>query len=271
MPQFGVANETDFLRTLAMFRGSPRDLSSQKTVRYVSPSDSGGRDCENLHGTDQPITIGSREVARRERDYESNYRSGSDAANDPEPAQRLRFRVWLAILGEWGTIGWGLLAMFGSPMLLSLALAPSMLLVLPSVYFGERGLMTLVYVFTLLGSLYVIAVMTVWNGGVLYFFASRSDASSFLPSVLWSYGVALGPWQYMARQEAQGGGGDASAITTFFAQIGYVVMIVLVIFAPVSLVQVVTTFVAIMLVGLVFQFSAAVQAMRFQRLVGGHP
>ena len=53
--------------------------------------------------------------------------------------------------------------------------------------------------------------------------------------LIWSYGVALGPWQWMAQKDAQGGGGEASMATTFFAQVGYVIMILLAIFMRVSI------------------------------------
>ena len=171
--------------------------------------------------------------------------------------------IWLAILGEWGTIGYGLIIIFVGTFFLGLALFPTALLTGPAAFFIERPKMVfLTYPFLFLGNLYVIALITVWCGGVLYFFDLRADVSSFIPTLIWSYGVALGPWQFMAQKEAQAGTGDGSVMTTFFAQVGFVVMILMAIFMPVSLANVMIVFIVIMLIGLVFQFTVAVQTMR---------
>ncbi|MBC8402660.1 MAG: hypothetical protein H8E14_14330 [Candidatus Marinimicrobia bacterium] len=173
--------------------------------------------------------------------------------------------IWLAILGDWGSIGHGLLAMIISSLVLGIALMPSLLLVGPSAYFAEKGFIFLFYVFAFLSSIYVVAVITAWCGAVLYFFAGRATSYTWIPILIWSYGVALGPWQWMAQKEAQGGNGEASLTTTFFAQIGYVVMILTAMFMQVTIFDVLLIFVVIMLIGLIFQFAATIQGMRTAR------
>lgn len=71
----------------------------------------------------------------------------------------------------------------------------------------------------------------------------------------------------MAQKEAQGGGGEGSIATTFFAQIGYVVMVLMALFGRVTIIDVLTAFVIIMLVGIIFQFVLTIQAMRVARAV----
>lgn len=169
--------------------------------------------------------------------------------------------IWLAILGDWGSIGYGFLAMIVSSFVLGIALMPMLLLAGPSVYFAEKGIMFLFYVFAFLSSIYVVVVMTAWCGAVMYFYAERATSETWIPILIWSYGVALGPWQWMAQKDAQGGGGEASIATTFFAQIGYVVMILMAMFMRVTILDVLSVFVVIMLVGVIFQFAVNIQAM----------
>lgn len=138
--------------------------------------------------------------------------------------------IWLAILGNWGTIALGFIAMIISGFLLTLILMPYMFIAAPSIYFAKKGTMFLSYIFSLLGTAYIVAVMTIWCGGILLFFVNRATDKSLIPVLIWSYGVALGPWQWMAQKDAQAGSGQASTIITIFAQLGYVLTILMVIF-----------------------------------------
>jgi len=172
--------------------------------------------------------------------------------------------IWLAILGEWGAIGWGFAAMIFSTFGISLALMPGIAFAAPAAYFGERDNTVPMYFFILLSSLYTVAVIAAWSGFVLYFFANRADSSSLIPLLLWSYGVATGPFSYMASKEQQGGGGEGfgSMAATFFAQVGYIVMILMVLFMRVSLVDVLAVFLLVMVVGVVVQFGVAIKLQR---------
>jgi hypothetical protein len=138
--------------------------------------------------------------------------------------------IWLAVVGNWGTIGWGTAAIFLSTFGISLALLPGMALAGLAAYFAERGYKLLFYFFALLSSLYTVAVIALWCGTVLYFFASRADSSSVIPLLLWSYGVATGPFAYMASKE--GDDAFASIAATFFGQVGYVVSVAMVMASP---------------------------------------
>ena len=170
--------------------------------------------------------------------------------------------IWLAILGEWGSIGYGILAMVVSGFVLGIALMPSLLFAAPAAYFAEKGIMFLFYIFAFGSSIYVVALMTIWCGAVLYFFAMRGTSDTWIPILIWSYGVALGPWQWMAQKDAQGRGSEASMASTFFAQVGYVVMIFMAIFMRVTIADLLSVFIVIMLIGVFFQCALAVQSMR---------
>ena len=170
--------------------------------------------------------------------------------------------IWLAILGEWGAIGYGIAALVISGLALSLVLMPGLLLAAPAAYFGEKNMKAGVYFFGFLSSLYTVGVITVWCVAVLFFFTKKADSSSIIPMLIWSYGVATGPWAWMAQKEQQGGDGFASIVATFFSQVGYIVMIVMVLFFRVTLMDVFIAFGVVMLVSLVLQFITALQVER---------
>jgi len=176
--------------------------------------------------------------------------------------------IWLAILGEWSMIGWGFGFMFFSVWGLSLAMMPGFIFALPVAYLYERGHKVLASPFILLGILYNVAVITIWCGWTLAFFAQRADDSSLIPALLWSYGAATGPLSYMTQQEGQGGGDNtAAAVTTYFAQLGFVVMVLTALFAGVTIYEAMIVFACVMGVGTIFQFILALQQDREQKSV----
>ena len=173
--------------------------------------------------------------------------------------------IWLAVLGKWGIIGYGVAALFVSGFGLGIAMMPGLLFAAPAAVLHEKGNKLGFYFFGFLGALYTVAVLTAWCIAVLYFFARQADSGSIIPILLWSYGVATGPIGWLAQKEAQGGGGEGAMISTFFAQVAYVIVIFAVLFLSVSLADVIILFGAIMVVGLVFQFRIASQLERLSR------
>lgn len=165
--------------------------------------------------------------------------------------------IWLAILGKWGIIGYGVAALFVSSFGIAIAMAPSLLLAAPAFMLYKKGSKIGYYFFGFLSALYTITILTLWCIAVLYFFARQASSSSFIPILLWSYVVATGPISWLAQKEAQGGGGEGAAASAFFAEIAYVTVILAVYFFSVSLIDAIILFGAIMLIGLVFQFRMA--------------
>jgi hypothetical protein len=164
--------------------------------------------------------------------------------------------IWLAILGEWGSIGYGLLFLFVGAFTIGLALLPGLVLAGPAAYFHEKGVKSGFYFFAFLSSLYTIAVITVWCCIVLWFFTGRADSSSIIPILIWSYGAATGPLSYLAQKDLQSGNPYA-AISTFFAQIAFLVAVVLILVAPITLLGAFMVIGGIMLLGLVFEAKVA--------------
>ena len=169
--------------------------------------------------------------------------------------------IWLAILGEWGLIGYGIAALFISGIGLGIAMMPGMLFLAPAAALREEGNKAGFYFFGFLGALYTIAVLTVWCVAVLYFFVKQANADSIIPVLLWSYGVATGSIAWMAQKEMQGGN-EYSMISTFFAQAAYILVILAILLFRVSLLDVTVLFGAVMFVGLIIQFRIASQFER---------
>jgi hypothetical protein len=171
--------------------------------------------------------------------------------------------VWLAVLGEWGVIGWGIAGLFFSAYGLSFAMLPGLIFAAPSAYFAQRGYKWPFYFFVLLGALYTVAVIAAWCGAVLYFFVIRADSASLIPTLLWSYGAATGPLAFMTQKEQQGGDSAFAAVaTTFFAQVGYLAMILMVLLLPATLLDILVVFSFVMLIGVGFQFAIGVKLER---------
>jgi len=167
--------------------------------------------------------------------------------------------IWLAILGEWGAIGLGILSLAFATFLLAIALIPSLLLAAPAAYCAEKGKTFGLVCFGALSSLYILAIVTLWCCGILFLFVKDATANSLIPRLIWSYGVATGPWAYMAsKDQGPQGEGFASTLATFLAELAYLVILLLVILTPITLFGAIKVFGGFMLVALVLQVSFAV-------------
>jgi len=167
--------------------------------------------------------------------------------------------VWLAFLGDWAPIVVGILAIIFSTWVLSFILMPSILLMAPAALCAEKGKVFGFLFFGALGNLYAISVITIWCCGVFIFFAKDATTSNLIPRLIWSYGVAMAPWMYMAQKEQHaGGGGLGSEVPTFFAQLAFVVAVITMFFVELSMLQWIKVFVSIMLIGFAIQMTLAI-------------
>jgi len=134
--------------------------------------------------------------------------------------------LWLLIIGEWRMVLLGIAIMVVSTFALGMAVLPSLLFVpLATFSKGEVGKV----VAMILSTLYIAAVMVLWCAGVLWLFGRGLTARNIVPMLIWSYGVAVGPWAGMANKDQKAQGGNTySLVSVFFAEIGYVVAIIMV-------------------------------------------
>lgn len=141
--------------------------------------------------------------------------------------------IWLVLQGDWWALGYGIVFLLISHWGVSLLLVPFFLLSVPSMRLIERGKLFLGRVLFALGSLYMQAIMFFWCVFVTGFFLKHPRNASLFPILLWAYGVATGPWTFLASkdQEAEGGN-EFSVISILFLQAGYLVGAILFVFDP---------------------------------------
>jgi len=174
--------------------------------------------------------------------------------------------IWLAVLGEWGAIGTGILSLFVSTSLLGFALMPGLLFAAPAAFCMEKGKSFGLVFFAALSSIYTMGLITVWCCAVLFYFVRDATATTLIPLLIWSYGVATGPWSYMAsKDQGQGGEGFASTMATFLAELAYVVIILLILFSPITKLGAIKVFGGFMAVGCILQLTLAVLLQREQK------
>ena len=170
--------------------------------------------------------------------------------------------IWLAVLGEWGVIGTGLLAMLISGMALGLAMMPGLIFAVPAATMLENGNKIGGYIFTFLSLIYTYGLLIVWSVFVLIYFTDRATEFSLVPVLFWSYGVATGAISFLASKDSQSGN-DSAMLPTFLIQIAYLAVIIGIIFVSgMTLFSVICLFILIMSIGLLGQMADMVQLNR---------
>lgn len=174
--------------------------------------------------------------------------------------------VWLAILGDWRALGIGVACFLVSSGFLGFALLPSFLLAAPAAYCAEKGRAFGLIFFCALSSIYTLGLITAWCCGVLFLFMQDATASNLIPRLIWSYGVATGPWAYMAsKDQGREGEGSASAMATFLAEAAYMVVAFLILFSELSWIGAIKVFGGFMAVGFILQLTVVVTSQKYGR------
>lgn len=177
--------------------------------------------------------------------------------------------VWLAFLGEWKAIGLGILSLFCATFIIGFALMPSLLFALPAAKVIEKGKIGMGMILGMPAALYTVGVMIAWCYVVFRIFDGMADESSRVPMLIWSYGVATGPWAYMAQKESQGDDGfNPSVMHTFFISTGYLLMIIMTLVFGAELGTAILGLCVVMAISFVGQLVAMTAISREQRLYG---
>jgi hypothetical protein len=133
--------------------------------------------------------------------------------------------IWLAFLGEWGLIGIGVVLLFVSNWILSFFMIPSMILSsIGMKFYGKNKF--LVLLFGYISQLYInilIIATCVFAFLICSSFYNGNTYFEFIPYLLWSWGMALGPWQFFASKELDN---EFSIITVFIASIFYFLFLI---------------------------------------------
>lgn len=156
--------------------------------------------------------------------------------------------VWLIFLGEWFMVGFGILIMLVSGMILGFAMLPGLIFGAPAISLTNKG-----YIFGFLSILYTICVLTVWCILVLVYYTKQAEQNSIIPVLFWSYNVAIAPIAWLAKKDSQSGN-EYATIMTFFIGAAYILNILVILLIGVSPPDILLLFVFVMLIGAVFQF-----------------
>jgi len=111
--------------------------------------------------------------------------------------------IWLAILGEWLLLGIGILFLFTSHWLLALLMLPSLPIAGLATYFYEKKnpLRHLLSYISILYTNILIVVTFFFAYSICSHYYNGNIGLGYIPYLLWSWGMALGPWQYFASKE----------------------------------------------------------------------
>jgi len=166
--------------------------------------------------------------------------------------------IWLAVLGEWSLIFKGIAATVIAPFPLGLILLPSLVFVIPAAPLIERGKIIMASPFILMTMTYTVGVMSVWCAAVFYYFIHDVSSETAVPTLIWSYGVAVGPWTFLGQKDLQSDPNSKVMISVFFAQVGYVVTGSIFLFGGSTIDELAIIFFGIMMVTILIQFLIAV-------------
>ena len=129
--------------------------------------------------------------------------------------------IWLAVLGEWGIVGTGIALLTGGSLVLGFLILPGLALTLPGHVLYKRGGLygVLGFPLFLMGFLWTYVVMCGWALGSANYLLNMADHSSLWSVLILAYGVATGPWAFLAKKDMLSGN-DNAAVPTFFLSVG---------------------------------------------------
>lgn len=163
--------------------------------------------------------------------------------------------IWLMFLGEWRILFQGILLMMMSGSLVSFALKPSLLFAKFAKSAMDKGQKPVAVFFGSSMVLYKVILMSAWCILIMWLFLHQATESGIVAKLIWSYGVALAPWSFLAKQD-RARGNQSSIFTTFLAQISYIISMFM-FSAGSSLHTIVIVFFSIMIIGALAQIIVA--------------
>ena len=109
--------------------------------------------------------------------------------------------IWLAVLGKWSVIGYGVLYVIGMPILFAIAQLPSLGFTAVGAWLADRNWRTGFLLCVFLGALWTSALIVIWCSTIVFKYVDLSSEVSAIPILLWGYTVAVGPLAYMASKD----------------------------------------------------------------------
>lgn len=143
--------------------------------------------------------------------------------------------IWLAVTGQWGAIGFGLVAGFIMPTAwMLIAFLPAMLFLVPAAALDNRGHTTLALVLGFFGAAIQYCANAAWILGMFVLLMDRAEPGTAIPMLIWIYTTVMIPLQYMARKESADAVGTHMALA--FAIAAWLMLTILYFFdvAPIT-------------------------------------
>ena len=128
--------------------------------------------------------------------------------------------IWLAILGDWKSIGTGLLMSIGMPLAYFLISLPSTGLGFLLIVLIKKGKKIPTAILGFVNMIYTNAIIALWVVSVFAIFMDRVGGRSKIPYLLWGYGTMMAPLSYMASKDRPEGS-PANTLALVFAQLCY--------------------------------------------------
>ncbi|MCX5632316.1 MAG: hypothetical protein NTW93_01350 [Phycisphaerae bacterium] len=155
--------------------------------------------------------------------------------------------IWLAFLGEWRLILIGILLIFTSHFYISILMLPALLFVPIGVRLYEKK-NPLAYLFLFLSEFYT-NLLIVGTCAFAFFICVRFYGSEskfgLIPYLLWSWNMAMGPWQFLQSKEPEN---EFSAITLFITMIFYFLFLISIFLGPIFILLSSVAFIVVQLI-----------------------
>lgn len=174
--------------------------------------------------------------------------------------------IWLIILGKWLLALGALLLVYIATQILSLMLAPTLLLGMPITKALESNKYFKVYLLGALASLWTYIVVTFWCVGSFIYIVNIQTTNSIWPYLLLGYCVATGPWVYMASKE-HSTEVDGTSVVSFFVCLGALAMMLITAISsePTSVILTLT-FAGMMIISWILQTILFVSKVRVNKI-----
>jgi hypothetical protein len=130
--------------------------------------------------------------------------------------------IWLAIKGQWGSIGWGVALGFIMPWAWMLANLPALGLAFLVGLFADKSSRVFTVIFGFLSSMYSNILIAFWVFYVFGFFMGRASSNTYIPYLLWGYSSMMAPLSYMASKEPPESTGTSLGL--FCAQLSFLIL-----------------------------------------------
>lgn len=132
--------------------------------------------------------------------------------------------IWLAFLGQWGVLLIGFLYSIAMPFVYSILALPNMGIAFLLMKAVESRNKFFTGLLGLISTLYTYGLFTWWVIIVFAAFVLEAGVTDFIPLLLWGYSTVMAPLSYMASQEGED---DSSGFALLFAQVMYLVVVII--------------------------------------------